>query len=89
MYMWFSWYGILCALQPLLVVYSKILLLEKKSDFKTICFKKRFKVKITKHGKKKNDEDEIVNILLKHFSITLLKKGDPPGSAYAVCASNI
>jgi hypothetical protein len=33
----------------------------KKSDFKTICFKK-----ITKHGKKKSDKDEIGNIVLKH-----------------------
>jgi hypothetical protein len=39
---------------------------EKKSDFKTICFKKNQKIlrrnsrrKLQKHGKKKNDNDEI------------------------------
>jgi hypothetical protein len=48
-------------------------LLEKKSDFKTICFKKNQKIlrcnsrrKLQKHGKKKNDKDEFGNILLKH-----------------------
>jgi hypothetical protein len=30
-----------------------------------------FKVKITKHGKKKNDMDEIGNIMLKHVFTSL------------------
>ena len=57
----------------------------KKSNFKAIRFKKNqtkdteawFKAIITKYGKKKNDKDEIINILLKHVfyqSTTWLKK---------------
>ena len=46
--------------------------------FKAIFFKEKsidteasFKMKITKHGKKKNEKDEIVNILLKHLFTSL------------------
>ena len=61
-------------------------MLEKKSDFKTICFKKNQKIlrcnsrrKLQKHGKKKNDKDEFGNILLKHvlpvYNLALKKRG--------------
>ena len=47
------------------------------SDFKTIVLRKSkdteayFKTKISKQGKKKNDKDEIENILSKHLFTSL------------------
>jgi hypothetical protein len=56
---------------------------KKKLDFKTSCLKINQKIPRRNsnrklqdmHGKKKNDKDEIINILLKHVftSLTLLQ----------------
>ena len=50
--------------------------LKKKIGFQNDLLKEKskdtevsFKVKITKHGKKKNDKDKIGNIMLKHVRV--------------------
>ena len=54
---------------------------KKKSDFKTICFKKNQKIPrcIAKHGKKKNDKDDL---FLPVYN--LANKGEGTGSAYGI-----